>query len=397
MIIISLCCFVPYDVCADELDIHSQNMVLYQLNEDKIINEKNKDERISVASLTKIMTAYVAIQHIQNLDEQVKLTNQVFQGLAEANAAVVGFQVGETVTYRDLLYGTLLASGADAANALAIFSAGNLSTFINWMNEEARILGLKNTHFTNPIGLDDNEHYSSVNDIAILLKQALQNQIFYDIFTSSNYTTSDYRLSFSSTLRTTLNRFHLNGNYILGAKTGFTYDAGRCLASIAYDDTHNITYLLVTAKAPTTTNYYHIEDAIHIYDYYFENYGYQKIVKKGDLLATLNVKYSKIKQLNIYATEDILYYLKNDDFTKNINMVYSGISNISPQNEIGTQLGNVNIYYKNSQIVTIPILLNQTISYSVFGYVQEHTIEFLLLIFLMLLIVIFIVHKFRKS
>ncbi len=371
-IILFLYLLFPISIFAEELNIYSQNMVLYQLNEDKIINEKNKDEQISVASLTKIMTAYVAIQHIQNLDDQVTLTSEVFKGLAEANAAVVGFKRGETVTYKDLLYGTLLASGADAAQALAIFTAGNLNTFMKWMNEEAQKLGMQHTHFTNTIGLDNNQHYSSVNDIAILLKKALQNKTFYEIFTSSSYTTNNQRLHFSSTLQSTMQRYHLHGDYILGAKTGFTYDAGRCLASIAYDEDEDITYLLVTAKAPTTTNYYHIMDAIQIYEYYFEHYGYQKIVNKKDTLVTLNTKNSNLKHISITASEDILYYLNNDYNKEDIQLTYDGITTVSSKNHVGDKLGKITVYYKEKMITTIPIILNQKIPFSIKVYLQNH-------------------------
>ena len=372
MIAISLCLLLPNLVLAENIDIYSENMVLYNLNEDKIIDEKNKDEQISIASLTKIMTAYVAIQHIDNLEEEVVLTPNVFYGLAEANAAVAGFQIGEKVTYLDLLYGALLPSGADAANALAIFLAGNQKTFVEWMNEEADHLGLKNTHFVNMTGLDDVGHYSSVSDVAIMLKEAYQNETFKKIFTSPSYMTSDKRLLFRSTFRNTLTKFGLSADYILGAKTGFTYDAGRCLATIAYDEQEDITYLLVTAKALYTTDYYHVMDAITIYEYYFENYGYQKVVNKGDILVTLDTKNSKLKSISINATEDILYYSKNDYNEEDITLTYDGIKTVSSKNQVGEKLGEVTVYYKEDKVTTIPIILDQEVPFSLWTYLQNY-------------------------
>lgn len=369
---IILCLFFPNLVLAESLEIYSENMVLYNLNEDKMIDEKNKDEQISIASMTKIMTAYVAIQHIDNLEEEVVLTSNVFAGLTEVNAAVAGFRIGEKVTYLDLLYGTLLPSGADATNALAIFLAGNQATFVEWMNAEAARLQLKNTHFVNIIGLDQKGQYSSVSDVAIVLKEAYQNETFKKIFTSSSYTTSNQRLTFYSTFQRILNRLKLNANYVKGAKTGFTPNAGRCLATIAYDEKEDITYLLVTAKAPITTSYYHVMDAITIYEYYFENYGYQKLVKKGDTLVTLDTKNSNVKSVSIMATEDILYYLKNDYSLDDVTLIYDGITTISHKNQVGEELGIMTVYYQDEEVTTIPIILDQKVPFSIWTYLQNY-------------------------
>ena len=113
-----------------ELDISSKNAILYNLDNGEILYEKNADEKASIASLTKIMTALVALENIDNLDEQVIITKDDFEGLIEANAVTAGFTVGEVVTYRDLLYGLLLPSGADAAKALARNIAGSEEAFI---------------------------------------------------------------------------------------------------------------------------------------------------------------------------------------------------------------------------------------------------------------------------
>ena len=160
------------------LDISSKNAVLYNLNDDNIIYEVNKDERVSIASMTKIMTCLVALEKINNPKDKVVMTTSMFYRLAEENASVAGFYIGEEVTYEDLLYGLMLPSGADAAQALAISLYGSVDKFVDRMNEKAKELGLKNTHFVNPTGLDIKGHYSSVDDVAIILKEALKNDTF---------------------------------------------------------------------------------------------------------------------------------------------------------------------------------------------------------------------------
>ena len=164
------------NVKAVDFNIHSKNAILYNLDENTILYEKASQEKVSIASMTKIMTAIVAMEHINDLDEKITLTNEDFYGLEEANASVAGFEVGQRVTYRDLLYGLLLPSGADAAQALTRNVAGGRVNFINLMNEKAMDLGLKNTHFVNETGLDEEEHYSTVEEVAIIFQYALRNE-----------------------------------------------------------------------------------------------------------------------------------------------------------------------------------------------------------------------------
>ena len=185
------------------LELNSKNAVLYNLNENKIIYEENKDEITSIASLTKIMTTLVAIENITNWNEKVTLNYKVFEGLAEANAAVIGLRIGQTVTYNDLIYGMFLASGADATRAIAMSISGSEEKFVELMNKKATELGMKNTSFKNTTGLEANGQYSTVNDVAILLSKALENKKFEEVFTANSYTFSDNSMTVYSTLRKT--------------------------------------------------------------------------------------------------------------------------------------------------------------------------------------------------
>lgn len=322
-IILSIVLFFFVITNVNALELSSKHAVLYNINEDKIIYELNKDEKTSIASLTKIMTTLVAIENIKNYDEKIKINSNMFIGLKEENAAVIGLQNGQTVTYNDLLYGMFVASGADATRALAISIAGSEESFVELMNNKAKEMSMNNTHFANTTGLDNDNHYSTVNDIAILLKTALKNEKFKEIFKASSYTLTDNSLTVYSTLRKTAKNYGYNVDYIEGAKTGFTYDAGKCLASLAIDETNNIEYLLVTTNASiSTSDAYHIKDAVDIYTYYFDNYKYHNLIDKGDLILTLPTKYGKEPNINIYALEDIKYYLNNTFNKKDIKLNY---------------------------------------------------------------------------
>lgn len=391
IIIFLISCFVFNNVKA--LEINSTNYILYNLNDDQIVLEKNMNEQISVASLTKIMTVIVALENIDNLDEKVIITNNDFKTLYELDAATAGLYIGERVTYRDLLYCTLLASGAECAQSLANNISGDIPSFVNLMNAKAKELNLSKTHFENVIGLDSVNHHSSVGDIANLLKYSMKNEKFKKIFETKKYTISDNHLDIISTFWYTSYKYNYDMDYVLGAKTGYTDDAGKCLASLATDKTNKINYMLVTCGADTTTSdAYHVKDAYNIYNYYFANYKYQTLVSKGDVLVTLDTKYSNTRQISFYSDKNIDYYL-NNDYDKNlIRVEYDGIDTISYKNKKGDKLGVVSIYYDNEFITNINIILNGEYRFSLWVFLVDTKIIYGLIIFPIIIIGVFI-HK----
>lgn len=378
------------------LEIDSKQAILYNLNEDKIVFEKNSNEITSIASLTKIMTTIVAIENIEDLDAKVTITEKDFNGLYDASLA--GFEVGDEVTYRDLLYGTMLPSGAEASQALANNISGSVNGFAGLMNEKAKELGMKNTHFVNTSGLDINNHYSTVYDVALLLKYCLNNKTFKTIFGSTSYKTSNGELTLYSTFRYTAIKYNYKNDYILGAKTGYTDDAGKCLASIAYDQSNDIFYLLVTTGANTSTDdAYHIKDATNIYTYYFENYGYVNLVDKDELLVSIKTKYSKNKYLNFYAKEDVSFYTKKDEFDKNkIKIIYDGVNIIDQSIKKGEKLGTVGIYYDDEYINSLDIILNDEYKFSIIYFLLQNK-KITIPVILGICILIYLIKQINKN
>jgi len=389
-VIFIICCLFLTVSNTYALDINSKYAVLYNLNDNQVIYEQNKDERTSIASLTKIMTTLVAIENISDFNEKVTIKNSMFDGLYEANAAVIGLKHNQVVTYNDLLYGLFLGSGADAGRALTISIAGSEEKFVELMNKKAQELHLQNTHYENIVGLDEEGHYSTVEEVAQLLKIAYENEKFQEIFKTSSYTLSDHSLTVTSTFRKTAKTYGLDSSFILGAKTGYTYAAGRCLASIAVDEQNQITYLLVTTNASKTP--YHIKDAITTYQYYFENYGYHELVEENQLLVTLPTKYSNTKEVSFYADKNIQKYLNNEFSKKDVTLNYQGKSEITPTMKKNTRLGEVEVIYKGEKIDTIEILLTSAISYSALGFITAHKIIFIsIAVILFLFLSLFII------
>lgn len=380
---------------AVELDVSSKNAILYNMDTEEVLYEKDADEKVSIASLTKIMTALVSIENIEDLDAQVVLTADDFDGLVEANVVTAGFTKGEVVTYRDLLYGLLLPSGADAAKALARNVAGSEENFIKMMNEKVKEMNLENTNFSTVIGLDDDNNYSTAREVALIFKEALKNEDFKTIITTKEYTSSDGKVKFHSTIQSNAKKFEIDVSYILGGKTGTTTDAGLCLATIAKEN--DVNYMLVTLgalydkKAP-----HNIEDAQTIYDYFIENYGNHMIVDKETPFTEINVKYGSEKTLKLYPTKNITKYLENDYDKNDIKYVYNGREEITAFTKKGEKLGTLEIYYQDDLIDKENIVLTESLQFSIFEFAKENIVIILSIITVVVIIVVFI-FKRKKS
>lgn len=254
-----------------ELDISGINSpyaVLMQVRGGRVIGEINGDQQMYPAYMTKIMTTIVAIENLKDLDQEITLTNEMFEGLYEQDATQAGFQPGETVRAIDLLYGVMLPSGAECCIALADTISGSEADFVALMNEKAAKLGMSGTNFCDTTGLHDANHYSTAKDIAVLLKYALRNDTFRKIIESPYHSTPATNIhpdgiTFYSTMFKNLSDTVVTDGQIMGGKTGYTGEAGHCLASFAEID--GTEYILVTGGA-SGTGIPHINDALTVYN-----------------------------------------------------------------------------------------------------------------------------------
>lgn len=383
-------------VNAVNLNISSKTAILYNLDNGEILYEKNADEKVSIASLTKIMTALVTLENIQNLDKQVVLINQDFQGLVQANAVTAGFTKGEIVTYKDLLYGLLLPSGADAAKALARNVAGSEDGFIKMMNDKVKELDLKQTNFSTVIGLDDENNYSTARELSLIFKEALKNNDFKTIIKAKQYTTSDSKIKFKSTIQSNAKKFDIDIPYILGGKTGTTTDAGLCLATIA--KANNVNYMLVTTGALyDKKSPHHIEDAKIIYDYFINNYGNQKVVNKNNPFKTIKTKYTDKNTLKLYPNKNITMYLKNDYNKNDIKYTYQGKEELTPLNKKGETIGTLKIYYQDKLLDTQKIILKENLNFNIQSFLKQEIIPIISVISTILLVIIIIIVKKKRA
>lgn len=250
--------------------LYSPYAVLVDLESGNVLAEQNSAERMYPASLTKIMTALIAIEETEDMEQTTTLPSDIFPSLYEENASLAGFQPGETVTWKDLLYGVMLPSGAECCLTFARQIAGSEGAFVDLMNKKAEELGMNDTHFANATGLQDKKHYSTVRDIAVLLRYALENETFRQVFTARRYSVppTAYHsegFTFYNTMFQAMDNAGISDDDILGGKTGYTEKAGLCLASLAAINDRE--YILVTAKADGNhyTEPYHVIDAENVY------------------------------------------------------------------------------------------------------------------------------------
>jgi D-alanyl-D-alanine carboxypeptidase (penicillin-binding protein 5/6) len=254
----------------DLSQLYSPHSILLNAENGEILAAYQDDSRIYPASLTKLMTALLLVESGEDLDQSVVIPDWIFDDLYAQDASLAGFDPGEEVCLRDLLYGILLPSGAECCLTAAQAVAGTEEAFIELMNSRAQELSMNDTHFSNTTGLHAADHYTTVQDLALLLRYALQNNTFREALLSQYYSVAPTEMhpdgfTFYSTLSESMQNAELSAPEILGGKTGYTDEAGLCLASLAKISDQE--YLLVTAGAAGSheTPPYHILDAISVY------------------------------------------------------------------------------------------------------------------------------------
>ena len=275
--------------------------VVIDRNTNNVLIESGKDEKRLIASITKIMTAYIVIKNT-NLNDEVVVSDEVLK----AYGSSIYLKVGEKITVLDLLYGLMLRSGNDAAIILANYTSGSIDEFVKLMNKEAKKIGMKNTIFHNPSGLDEeNENISTAYDMAILTSKAMKNKTFRKIFRTKKHV-----------VKTNLNTHSwINKNkalfmykYVNGGKTGYTKKAKRTLVTSASFDSSNI--IIVTLRENDDFNFH-----VKTYKYIFSKYKRYVLVNKNNL----NIKdtYYKEKYNSIfYVKNNYLLLIRKSDLKK---------------------------------------------------------------------------------
>lgn len=306
MIFLTMFSFKKVDA-SENLIVNGKAGLLMEANSGEIIFEKNKDERLAVASMTKMVGLIIIMEKIEN--KEISLDDIV---TASKNASGMGgsqiyLETGEKMTVRDLIKGITMASANDATVAMAEYIAGTEEKFVEMMNEKVKSLGLVNTNFVNVTGLDEDNHYSSGYDMAMIARELLKHEMIYD-FTSVY---EDY-------LRVnTDNKFWLvNTNRLVnlyegadGLKTGFTDAAGYCMAVTAKRGNMRLIAIVLGEEKGSVRN----EETAELLDYGFNNYKVINLKEKDSVVDSIKFEKSTINNVNIYLERDASVLMKNSD------------------------------------------------------------------------------------
>lgn len=269
----------------------------------RILKGENIDARLPIASTTKAMTALVVIENCK-MDDVVTVP----KAAVGIEGSSIYLAEGEKLTVKELLYGLMLRSGNDAATALAIYAGGSVEGFAAMMNKKAESLGLKNTHFTNPHGLHDKNHYTSARDLAVIASEGMLNPVFKEIVSTKNITIKGRG---GNELRYLHNKNKILSNYKggNGVKTGYTKAAGRCL--IAASERDGMQVVAVVINCPDMFG-----RCSQLMDFAHQNYVMQKVADKNTQMAVLPIKKGKKAEAAIYFDRDFYYPIKKDGSEK---------------------------------------------------------------------------------
>ena len=265
------------------------SVIVMDINSKRVLYEENINDKRLIASTTKIMTCIIAIEN-KELTDVVTVGDEILT----MYGSNIYLEVGEKITLLDLLYGMMLRSGNDAATTIANYVSGSEEKFVKLMNKKAIELGMTNTTFSNPTGLDDDtKNYSTAYDMALLYSYAYKNKSFREIVSKDIYKTdSSSKFYYFKNRNEILKKYE----YATGGKTGYTPDAGRVLVTSASKD--NLDLVSVSFK-----NIYDYDNQIYLYNKLFNNYKYIKLVDKN------------IKINNKYPSKDFYYTLTDDEYS----------------------------------------------------------------------------------
>ncbi len=334
--------------CDEDVSVSAHAAILMCANNGQVIFEKNSEEKLAMASTTKIMTAVLALEAASAEDQVVEFKSEM---IAEGSSMYL--KVGDKIKLTGLVGGLLAASGNDAANAIAYSLAGSKEDFAKQMNTRAQLLGMNNTNFATPSGLDADDHYSTAHDMAVLMCYAMENEKFREItgqkdvmveFEEAEYKVSSYHNH---------NRLLSLYEYCIGGKTGFTEKAGRCLVTCAQKD--GIELVAVTLNAPDDWN-----DHIALFNYGFEKLSLNE-ADDTNINLDLPVVGGMCDSVMVTSKSKFSYVSdKSDDDIKAVyelpRFVYAGI-------KAGEPVGRVVYYHDDEYLGEVKLIALKEVKY----------------------------------
>lgn len=380
----------------DETTLNCKYDIVMDIDSENILYGKNIEEKLYPASTTKILTAILTIESL-DLDKKVIVSDNAFNS-TPYGSSVMGVKAGEIFTVEDLLYGLMLPSGNDAALVLAEAVSGNVNLFVKLMNDKIKDLELNNTHFTNPHGFHDDNHYSTAKDMAILFKYCLQNDTFKKIISTLEYELTPTNLTDKSRILRNTNRMcdplytDIYNENILAGKTGYTIEANGTFICYACKDDKN--YIIGTFYGNQNINgkQGRFLDTAILLDYCSSNFSNKTILTSNDTKLKLYDKEND-KYYIVGINDNFTGLVKNDsntfinyDITTDFSTLY--LLSTTEETSINTaNIGNITIFDEDNNIIN-----SLELKYLGSGdyYEKDYTNNYYLIIFAIILVLLII-------
>ncbi len=394
---IALSIFTPLTASAyevTEFEISAKAGMLVSLDTNEILFEKNIDNKVYPASITKIMTAILILESDKyDPEAKISISKEILDLVLGTGLSVSLMREGEEFTQYDLLHLVLVSSYGDSTYLAAQYYGGSIENFVAMMNAKAKELGLNNTNFTNPVGLHDDNHYTTVRDIYKMTSYALKNETFREVCDKPRYTFST-NFTQNRTLSTTnfLIDNTTNCHYSLahGVKTGFTDEAGRCLVSVAYPENKEYTYLCILMGCPNNGKSQQFTESASLYRWAFNNFSYKEIANSKEPVCEIPVKLSLDTDfVPLHFKEPFVSILPNeaDESTIVVKTLLNSESCEAPIKK-GQVLGKAEVYYAEKLIGTVDLVAGMNVNSSKILTVSKHAKSFFTSIYMKILLIV---------
>lgn len=386
---------IPAFAQGEDVALSAQNAIVIDEESGRILYEKSAKEKMYPASITKILTIICALEKVDDLDETVTITQSDIDTVWETGASSANFEVGETVTYRDVFMGAMLPSGADACRALANNTCGNQENFVKEMNALVKKLGLTDSHFVNTTGIHDDNHYTTVYDMAVITQYAMQNEKFVEIFNRYQYNSTNGKHQWIKKVLYNAKKSRIDTSMITGCKSGYTIKAQHTLSSALNINGH--TYICVVGYSTNKENYDHcsINDTLALGRYISSHYQYVNLIQKGEKIKTLKVKNGKEDSFDIKLNHDINAVLPNNYDQGKIKYEYQFDKLTAPVKK-GEKVGTLEVSYDGEHFYNETFKAPKAVekdTYTVILDTVVSVIPWILGVFIILIIALLVVRK----
>lgn len=346
-----LCCVPALGAAAPEITVQAKAAILYEASTDTVLMEQNADERLYPASTTKLLTALVAMEY-GNPEDTVTVTREAVDGLYELGSSSY-LLAGEEISFMDLMEYMLVASGNDAANALAIHISGSISAFADLMNSTVQSLGCTGSHFVNPHGLHDEDHYTTARDLLLIAKAAMKNETIARLVGETEVTlpvtnkhdrtttkfTTNYMLSKKST-----GAYYYEG--AIGIKTGSTTPAGLCLIGGCQKGDYTYYTVVLGAQKEEDGRDGRFVETAKLFDYGSENFAQQVMLSSAEPITQVPVRLSSDKDSVVLTpSESITAMLPTAFETADLTLDYTVEEDVKAPVAAGDVLGKLTVTY----------------------------------------------------